>query len=347
MGLTLGVVIFFIALSGVGITFRHELMPIVYQDLFKITPEKTQLAPEIILQKTYDYLGPNRPMTNFYASEHEDEAVLIIYKDGGLLPSMITVNPYSGAVVGEMEMIKNAFAVMLFFHTNFFLGKIGSYLMGLFGGILALFVISGIYIWIPQKNIKQKWARTFKLASAGLTQKIHHAAGILFAIPLLISAISGSLIIFDVAYMIMNPIQNQPARVEEVELKGPCSFEQQMKSFKYMTPEMQKHLISVHLCTAKNSVVKFSYGLHNKNFLDGYGRTIIDPVEDKILQVFNSETDPSSWNSKRLTVYPIHTGEYLGTFGRVIVLISGLALMALYITGTSLYLKRRKLKKTN
>jgi uncharacterized iron-regulated membrane protein len=243
-----------------------------------------------------------------------------------------------------MGMIRNFFAVMLFMHSNLFLGKVGAKVVGLFGVILVLFIISGIYLWIPKSQLLLRIKKILHLNRVNPTQRLHHCMGLAFSLPLLISAVTGFLIIFDVGYTLSRTFNHDPARVEEVERLSTCTFEQQLDSLKFIDQKMLENLISIHLCTAKSSLIKISYGLRNKNFLNGYGRIIIDPVKQVILQKFDSDTDPQSWNSKRLTIYPIHTGEYLGLTGRLIVLISGFALMGLYITGVILFLKRRKSK---
>lgn len=345
-GLTLGAFIFLLGLSGVGITFRHEFLPKFYPDLFLITPETTILSVQELYTKAQTHLGDTKKVTNLYASEETDEAYLILYKDENKsLPVMLTINQFNGKIVGEMSMVKNFFAVMLFMHSNFFLGKVGKYFIGLLGFILCFFVVSGIYIWWPQNNLAQKWKRTFHLTKAHLAQRLHHSLGIVFSIPLFISALTGALIIFDLTPLITRPLTGQPKRVEEAVKVGSCSFDEQLNALSKVNPEMSKNLVSIHFCTAKNALMKISYGLHDQNFLNGYGRTVIDPSSGKILQEFNSEKDPSSWNAVRLFVFPVHSGEYFGIIGRIIVLIAGFALMGLYITGVTLYFKRRKLQK--
>lgn len=342
-GLTLGVLLFLSALSGVGISFREELMPIVYKDLFAIQEQETPLATHELYTKAQDYLGETKKITNLYGAEEKNEAYLILYKHPDMsFPGMLTINPYTGAVIGEMSMIKNFFAILLFMHSNLFLGKIGGYIVGVTGLLLMFFVISGIYIWWPKKDLWHKIQRTFQFSRHLIVQKLHHTLGLTFSVILLISAVTGFLTIFDVSYQVMRPVRGEAVRVDDMERKSECTYEEQLGVVKNMTPKMEKNLISIHFCTVKNGLMKVSYGLHNRNFLDGYGRIVVDPKTNQTLQEANSEKDPSSWNIKRLTIYPIHTGEYLGMFGRIIVFLSGLALMGMFVTGMMLFLKRRR-----
>lgn len=345
-GVTLGVLLFLSALSGVCMSFREELMPKVYPQLFHIQEEATTPLPaHELYTKAKAHLGEVKRITNLYGSESKNEALIVLYKDpANSLPSMLTINPYNGNIVGEMSMIKNFFAIMLFMHSNFFLGKIGSYIVGVLGLVLIFFVLSGIYIWLPQKGIREKIKKIFHFSKPHWVQRLHHSLGITFSVILLISAVTGFLTIFDLSYTIMRPIRGEAVRIDEPEIKAECTYEEQLGVVKSMTPMMEKNLISIHFCTQKNAYMKVSYGLHDGDFLNGYGRIVVDPKTNKILQETNSEKDPSSWNIKRLTIYPIHTGEYLGYFGRIIVALSGVALMIIFLTGLTLFRKRRHQK---
>lgn len=327
-----------------GISFTHELLPRFYPEMFQIKPQEKSLPLKVIYSKAQDYLGDEKKITNLYATEDKDEGHLFLYKTPeSKFPVMLTINPYNGEVIGEMSMIRNFFAVMLFMHANLFLGKTGSYIVGVLGLVLVFFVISGLYIWLPQHHFIHKLKRTFNFGSNHLPQRIHHSLGILFAIPLLLSALTGFLTVFDLSYYLIRPLRGEAPRVEELVKQGSCTYQEQQDVLKMITPNMEKNLISIHFCSAKNAFMKVSYGLYSQNFLDGYSRLVIDPSSKKVLQEFNSEKDPSSWNLKRLTIYPLHTGEYFGMWGRVINFISGLALALLFCTGYVLFFRRKRI----
>src|SRR5690606_3052424 len=112
--------------------------------------------------------------------------IFILKDPSKSLPVMMTVNPFTGETVGVMSMAKNVFAVMLFLHTNLFLGKIGSYFVGILGLIAGLFVISGIYLWLPRTSPLQKLKKGLRAFGSSL-QSLHHSLGLLFSIPLLVS----------------------------------------------------------------------------------------------------------------------------------------------------------------
>lgn len=341
-GLTLGFLIFLLALSGTIITFRAEIMPMVYPE-FKVTPGHRELPVETLLLQSHDHLGNDKTITNLYTAEDKEEAYLVLYKDPKkLLPGILAIDPYTGKITGEMAVWQNAFAVMLFFHANFFLGKIGSYLVGFLGAVLMFFVISGIYIWLPKHGTLAKFKRLITLQSKNHSQNVHHSVGLVLSIPLFISAITGFLTVFDIAYPIGKMLSGDPSRVEEIEKIGTCDFRREVHSLNVLSSAQRENLISIHMCGKKNSLVKATFGLRDRHFLQGYGRILIDTEKNEIVQNINSDNDPKSWNLKRLIIFPIHSGEYFGMPGRVINLITGLGLMGVFCSGIWLSIKRKK-----
>lgn len=342
-GVTLGVILFLLAISGVGITFRGELLPRFYPDLFQIPAGKSYASLPVLYESALKHVGDKGSITNIYSSHEKDEAWIILYRSPkDLFPTMLTIDPFDGEIVGEMSMIKNFFAIMLFMHANLFLGKIGSYLVGLMGLILVFFILSGIYIWLPHRDVGSRFKKTLSFNSFKSSQKTHHLLGIVFTLPLLISAITGFLTVFDLSYYLMRAVRNEPHRVEEMERKSLCTIEEQQNVLKSLPANTPEKLISVHFCTNKNGLMKVSSGLIDQDFLEGYERVVIDPKNLETLQTFNSAKDPSSWNIKRLFMFPVHTGEYFGTFGKAVNLLTGLGLMIIFISGCKLFYQRRK-----
>lgn len=347
-GITLGFFLFLLAISGLGITFREELLPRLYPDLFHITPGEAFASLDLLYQKATQHLGVEGLITNLYSTHHADEAWLFLYRTpGDWFPTMLTINPFNGDIVGEMSMIKNFFAIMLFLHANLFLGTVGNYFVGLLGLVLVFFVVSGIYVWWPHKDAKGRLLRTFKMKSLKDSQKSHHILGIVFAIPFLISALTGFLTVFDLSYYIVRPLKGEPVRVEEMARVSSCTFEEQLNVLKSLPSNIHEKLISVHFCTKKNGLMKVSTGLKDQDFLDGYERILIDPKNGEVLQTFNSDKDPYSWNIKRLFMFPLHTGEYYGMFGKSVNFLTGMGLMFIWFTGLKLFLKRRALRRND
>ncbi len=329
LGITLGLILFVLGLSGSVIVYRDELLPVVYPDIFLVKAEGQRRPVEDIILSARVHLG-NDDFTHLYTSERDDTATMIFTRpEGSLLPHLLTFNPYTGSLVGEMPLIKNIFGVMLYVHANLLLGKIGGYLVGLMGLLLMGFVISGVIIlWGPQMVNKIK-----KIPTLG-TRGLHRGIGIIFFVPLLFAGLTGFILAFDVL-----GDSNKP---KDLVTTGTCHLEEQLESLSLLTAQDRSNIVSIHFCSKKNALMKISSGIHERDGHDGFRKFLIDTKLKKIVQSFDSEKDPAAWNRNALTIYPLHTGAYFGAIGKIIVLISGVALMGLYLTGLILSLRHRK-----
>ena len=338
-GLSLGVLIFLLALSGLSITFREELLPKSYPELFHVTPQEKVLPADKLYEAGLLKKSSTQRITNLYTAHDEDEAYMLMVKDDTkTFPLIWTIDPYTANITGEISMIKNFYAVMLMLHTNFFAGKIGSYIVGLMGIVLTFFVVSGFIIFTPAKHKLQRYKSLLNFSWN--SQKIHHQLGIALSIPLLISALTGMFIVFDIPYYGAR-LFGTPVRIEEATLTGfECDVEQERAVLQSISQDKEDRLISIHFCSPKNSLMKVTYGQTEKDFLDGYVREVINPGTGETLQVFDSKIDPSSWNFKRLIVYPIHTGQYFGLIGRIINFFLGVMLVVIFLSGIRLSIKR-------
>lgn len=344
-GITLGIFLFLLGMSGVSITFREELLPKSYPDYFLIEPQDKFLPVHRLYEAALNHKTQTQEITNIYSSHHEDEAYMVMVRDSAKkFPLIWTINPYTAEITGQISMIKNFYAIMLMIHTNFLAGKVGSYFVGFLGVVLAFFIISGIIIFTPKNHLKRRYKTLLALKLS--TQKIHHQMGVLCALPLLVSALTGTFIVFDLPYYAARAF-NAPPRIEEAVEQGTCDYSEQLNVLKSASQAVENKLISVHFCTPKNRLMKLTYGQTEKDFLDGYVREVIDPRLNLPLQVFDSKIDPQSWNLKRLIIYPIHTGQYFGLIGRIINFTLGAFLSLLFVTGIRLSIKRAGLRALN
>lgn len=327
LGLTLGFILLVLAVSGVVITYRDELLPIVYTEL-KVEPQvqRASLFSQIEAAKAFLI---DQPFTHLYTAERDDTASMFFYKpQGAYLPHLLAIDPYTSEIKGTMPLAQNIFGIMLYLHANLLLGKTGSWIVGLMGLLLTFFFITGIILWWPKQNWLQKLQQLPKSGVRGL----HRGLGIFFGLPLVFSALTGFILAFDLLQPIGRALGDQK-KPEDMSIVQACNYEEQIQTLNLLTPEQQKNLVSIHFCSPKNGFMKFSFGHHERSGHDGYVKIIADPRTQKIVQKFDTSKDPSSWSANALLVYPMHTGAYFGGLGRVLIFLCGLALAAMYFTG--------------
>lgn len=328
LGLSFGFILFILGLSGTVITYRDELLPKVYSDIMLVTPTSMRLPVQEVIKSARNHLG-EASFTHLYTSEREDTATMLFTKpQGAILPHLLAIDPYTAKVTGEMPLIKNIFGIMLYLHANLLLGKSGSIIVGLMGLLLSFFFITGIMIF---------WGKNWKMKLKALPRSgirgIHRSLGIFLGLALLFSGITGFILAFDLMG------QKKP---EDMIKTAQCNLNDQLQALNILTKVQLKNIVSIHFCSPKNGLIKISSGLDERSGHHGYTKVIIDPATKNIVQSFDTRKDPPRWSVNALTIYPLHTGSYFGPAGRIITLLTGLALSGLYITGLIISLRSRK-----
>jgi uncharacterized iron-regulated membrane protein len=335
LGLTVGFILLILGVSGTILTYRDELMPKLYSELMLVHPQSARMNLETQIRSAKSYLK-DQDMTHLYTSERDDTASMIFFRpEGALLPHLISIDPYTAVVKGEMPLIKNVFGVMLYLHANLLLGKTGSWIVGTMGFLLCLFFVTGVIIWWPQTDFITKLKTLPKSGVRG----IHRGLGLFLGLPLLFTGITGCILAFDLAQP-LGRFLGDKAKPAELTLIQPCVFEEQIKALSHLSEQQASHLVSIHFCSPKNGLMKFSYGFHERSGHDGYVRIIVDPKTQKIVQKFDTSVDPQSWSANAISVYPMHTGAYFGGLGRILIFICGIALSLLFFTGITPTLRK-------
>lgn len=336
LGLTLGLILFILGFSGTIITYRDELLPVLYSDLMQVRPQEHRANLRDQIESARTYLK-GQDFTHLYTAETDDTSSLIFFRpEGALLPHLLAIDPYTSEVRGTMPLIKNIFGVMIYVHANLLLGKVGSWIVGIMGLLLTGFFITGLIIWWPHENHFLLKIRT--LPKSGL-RGLHRGLGLFLGLPLVFSALTGFILAFDLMEKF------GPSKPKEIVQIQTCNYEDQIKSLDLLSDEQKKNLVSIHFCSPKNGFMKLSSGLHERSGHDGYIRLIVDPKTQTVVQKFDTTVDPETWSMNAITIFPMHSGAYFGGIGRILSFACGIALSILYLTGIYPTLKKRLLKK--
>ncbi len=182
LGLTSGLVVFVVSLTGAILTFEDELeIYLVSRDQNIVTPSSTQPlpldtlmhigTPELLKLKhgnratrIFVYSDPTRSAIVGYNREDTD-SVKWPYTRGHVF-----INPYTGAILGSKigNPHHEFWSVVAEIHINLFLGKFGNILVTWGTVVFLIMLISGIILWWPKnraafrQRYKFSWKRTTK-----------------------------------------------------------------------------------------------------------------------------------------------------------------------------------------
>jgi len=207
LGLTTGLIVVLVSLSGCVYVFVDELKELCYKDRLFVTAETRSVLPLSTLKdRAQEALGAHRPITRcevypqagrtwvFRAVKTDPEAIghwrYYIYYD------RVYINPYNGKIVYIEDSKNEFFQLIVNLHMNLLLGdRIGSPLVDYGVLVFLLILISGAVLWWPQKwnrkqvkkHFKIKWGASFKR----LNHDLHNVLGFYILLPIFVIAVTG------------------------------------------------------------------------------------------------------------------------------------------------------------
>ena len=266
----------------------------------------------------------------------------------------VMVNPYTGQVLGDRDRNDSLMSIILRLHANLLVGNPGKLLMGVTALLTLVLTITGIYLWWPKlSKIKQAFVIKRNASFTRFNFDLHKTVGIYTAIVMLSVSFSG--VYFNL------PGVFKPVVEYFSPLDGMSGMSAMMGGVKSKT-DSGTMLLPETIITAveaaypgiqvqriffpANAEDSYRVSARQADEIRSNGSTIIwlDQYSGQFLKV----RDPKKFNAGNAFInlqLPLHNGEILGTPGRLMVLITGLAPLLLMITGVIHWLKKRKAKK--
>ncbi len=259
-------------------------------------------------------------------------------------PLMVSVNPYTAEVVSSRFWGRTITTWLLDLHTQLQFDETGWNIVGYSGLLSMLSVCSGLYLWWPGiKNIFLTFRVGFRKGSMRLLFDLHRLIGVLSAGALLVLAFTGVRLSFPALLedvfgssgmahgetgtsISSTAIPNDhPTVLEAAEFiaRGP-----------FQTAELRR------VTTPAGDSGVYRVNLRQKfevNHRHPYTTVWVDRWSGQIREV----RDPKSFSNgqKFITwMWPLHTGEALGSTGRFCWFLAGQSLFFLYVSGMARWL---------
>lgn len=149
------VVPFLIILSITGLVMLYQpvLEPHLEADKYFVSPAKTHLSIE--MQKQQVALVYPGTISKFIPAKAENQSNQFVVKSPDKSNIKVFVNPYTGDILGDLNLDKGLYALSNDIHGSLLIGDLGDRLMELAASFTLLLSITGVYLWWPKK-IKNK-----------------------------------------------------------------------------------------------------------------------------------------------------------------------------------------------
>ena len=354
LGLTSGLVVFIVALTGSILVFEDEINPFINHEFYKVSNIVGQ-------KKTIDYSIKElelhysiKKINRIYAFNDPERTIQVMAKDNEGKTQLFSIDPYTGKVVGSVAQENRFFSIVLDLHRHLIMGETGKFITGCSCLMFAFILISGFVLWCPKKlkNLKQrltiKWAASFKRVN----WDIHSTFGFYSCLFLLIIALTGLTWSFDWFENGVYYLADGTKKKTSIKLENPTKKDPQLdKTFFYQSilsavdsiypykGDIQIRMPSDTL----NSILVLKENLE-KNIPNQSSIAFFDKYTAK-----NIGTKPyasfTQGDKIRRIIYPIHTGSIYGYPTKIIALLVSLFATISPITGLLIWLGRKRKKK--
>lgn len=362
IGLSLGAVLILVGLTGSLLVFYHKIDQLLNPALLTVSAQDGY-RPYSAAVAAAQAVHPGWHADSLLMPRASDGVLILWFKEApGTVGQedrwhQVAVDPYTAQVQGSrfidtLTLRRDSVVATLYaLHSTFLLGENGETLAGIVGLCLLLSSLSGIYLWWPRSG-KFKQALTFKRDASRVRFHfdLHRTSGIYSVIILIVISFSGIYMIFP-AYV--TPLVNLFSTVSEsagnpVSSVRPGATAISIETAVTIADRLYPHaeLKTIGLPENENGVYLITKRQAGE-VGTSYGSTDIwiDQYSGAVLKVKDSRA-MSAGDSFLAWQFPLHNGEAFGLAGRVIVCMTGFIPAIMAVTGTYIWLRKRRSRRS-
>ena len=276
--------------------------------------------------------APGRALTAWYEAPAETAGELYA-------PLMVSVNQYTAEIVASRFWGRTAATWLLDLHTQLHWGRTGWNFVGVLGVMLGASAVTGLYLWWPGvAGLKRAFGFRHDAGALRLALDLHRNIGLFAALPLLALAFTGALLAFPnipealVGSSGMSHGDDGPTvRSSALPDGHPVGLDEAVLLARGPFPHAEVRRVA----TPRGQTGTYRISLRQRSEVNQRHPVTtvwVDQYSGQIREVRN----PSRFTAGETALtwlWPLHTGEALGPWGRFLWLLAGLTPGVLYITG--------------
>ena len=338
--LTVGLVVLWMALTGLGLLFKTQLDPAVNRSIETVAACQSPLPLDELVARA--------------RVAHPDGTLRLVGIEGSATRSTwarfangdtLYLDPCGGRVVGELNKYRGIFGVLEYLHRLEFLSGADHAVAGTVALVFALvIVIGGIAIWWPVSLKGLRWSVTFAMRPAGRARlmRIHRATGFWVCLIVLFSALTGPIDSFDwyqrAIAAVTDSAQSSSKPAAVVAAQGPrLTLQALWQRAQQVTPRPQEALL--FLPKKQAAPVELDITERSAPNHQALSFLYLDPYSGRVLR-FDSYAASGLANKVMDWGIAIHAGQ-AGVPAQMALLVGILGVLVLGYTGFSSYIRRR------
>lgn len=163
LGLSSGIVVFIIAITGALWAFETEISDLIYPFRTVQNENKAFLPPSKLIAAVEPYFKGKKIRSIQYPAFDKAATLSHRHEENGQDYHITAyVNPYTAQVLHVTENEKSFFDIVIELHVNLMLGKVGGYIVDYATLIFVVLLLSGIVLWWPKNKSAAKQRFWFK-----------------------------------------------------------------------------------------------------------------------------------------------------------------------------------------
>jgi ferredoxin-NADP reductase len=353
-GLTFGLVLLFVAITGMLIAYRPHLEPMVNRELLTVPACSERVSMDVIAgnARAFHPAGELDYIRLLPAGEGAIRipAVQVRITEPGEFQHDVYANPCTGAVLGQRDRYDGWLATIEQLHRFRFMEG-GSLITGANALLFAIVLLGGgLYMWWPRRLRALRAAAKLdpRLSGRHRTINRHKVVGLYAGLFVLSSALTGLPLAFDWyrdgVYALAGSKPEKPPRVAPSEAARSLPMETYWRHVQALVPNPGETLI--HFPSPRKSNEALEIFSVARDAPHAFARTMIylDPYTDKAVK-FTPYAQASAGHKLYFWMLSWHMGLVGGKVGSLLfpaVLVFGaLGVPILAYTGASSYIRRK------
>jgi uncharacterized iron-regulated membrane protein len=369
-GLSVGIIVFIVSLTGTLYVFKDEVQNILRKDVMYVKHEATAPKPiplNVLREKVSLELHEKHPISSVEISLDKGKSYRFQYYEKSkkgwnyfqqvLINKQVYVNQYTGEILAVYDEKYDVFNILKYIHWGLLLNsEWGPYVVGIPTVLFIIMLITGIILWWPKNKNARKGRFWFNWENVKNWKRknydLHNVLGFYASFIALIMSVTGIYFAYPYVKNTFNlAISGYWEPPKEKQIKSPDSLMAKRADLFDITALQTEKLYAGASSYRITLNGKNKKGKELKNLpITIYGqegrfseRNILtfDKYSGKLLtnkphqQLSNAEKYANA-------NYDIHTGSYFGLLGKIIWFIAGLICTSLPITGFLVWWGKRK-----
>ena len=356
-GITAGLVLALMGITGALYSFEGEIMRALNPDVLRVEVREAGVLPPAELVSKIEVAADKR-VASLWVDTRDDSAAQVYFTPppGERRGPMRFFNPYTGELLGEPSG-KAFFGLMLQLHRFLAMGDTGRQITGASTLALVFFCLSGLYLRWPRKALNWRTWLTFDWSKNGraFNWDLHAVVGTWCLVIYLSAALTGLYWSYDWYRDGVTRLLSDAPAGQQGERRGggrgeapkgpPATVDfaavwQSMQS----TAGERMAAWNLRLPPVAGQPATVFYLRDDADHPRALNQITLDPLSGQVSA--HERYDDKSFKAQLLaSVYALHTGEYYGMLGRIIMFLASAAMPVFFVTGWLLYLDRRRKKR--